>query len=510
MQTIQIRPLFRGAARALVTAALLTPITTIDAQVKKPPIPPKETPVVPPKPVIPAPSTTAPLTRALATVSGPVFDSLAFAPLGGATVQFVSASDPSRIRSVTTDSGGYYTVDSLPVGIYLVGIVHGQMDRLGLDGLAVPVNIASSGSVELPLGLPSAQTYRATKCRDQGPGMPTGLFVGQVRSARGQSLGGPARVRVQYTETNVGPSGVERRRPLRTADASPTGAFVICGLPPDAMLTTRAYAGSDSSGVVELQVPTNGVLIRDMYIGQAERVVARSGSASTTLLRGDGKLRGVVRDTAGRPLIGARLSMPGNGAEGAATGGGQFQLDSLPGGTWMLEARAVGFQPRRVAVDVVDNTIAMTEISLDAVAPTVDTVKVQADKWSGQMAAFEQRRKLGFGHFYDESYLEQRNARTIADVLRSTPGVTINPSQNSRDQVTMRGASGTGKCIPALFVNGVNTPVTNGIIDDVVNQTEVRAMEVYTGTGSTPIEFQTRNGCGSIVIWTGARRPAAR
>ena len=177
-----------------------------------------------------------------------------------------------------------------------------------------------------------------------------------------------------------------------------------------------------------------------------------------------------------------------------------------------LDARGAcrQFQPRRVAVDVVDNTIAMTEISLDAVAPTVDTVKVQADKWSGQMAAFEQRRKLGFGHFYDESYLEQRNARTIADVLRSTPGVTINPSQNSRDQVTMRGASGTGKCIPALFVNGVNTPVTNGIIDDVVNQTEVRAMEVYTGTGSTPIEFQTRNGCGSIVIWTGARRPAAR
>ena len=204
MQTIQIRPLFRGAARALVTAALLTPITTIDAQVKKPPIPPKETPVVPPKPVIPAPATTAPLTRALATVSGPVFDSLAFAPLGGATVQFVSASDPSRIRSVTTDSGGYYTVDSLPVGIYLVGIVHGQMDRLGLDGLAVPVNIASSGNVELPLGLPSAQTYRATKCRDQGPGMPTGLFVGQVRSARGQSLGGPARVRVQYTKPMSG------------------------------------------------------------------------------------------------------------------------------------------------------------------------------------------------------------------------------------------------------------------------------------------------------------------
>jgi len=204
------------------------------------------------------------------------------------------------------------------------------------------------------------------------------------------------------------------------------------------------------------------------------------------------------------------VSMPGNGAEGAATGGGQFQLDSLPGGTWMLEARAVGFQPRRVAVDVMDNGLAMTEISLEAVAPTVDTVRVQADKWSAQMAGFESRRKMGFGHFFDESFLEQRNARTIADVLRQAPGVSINPGQNSRDQVTMRGTSGTGKCIPALFLDGVNTMSTDGVIDNVVNQSDVRAIEVYTGTGSIPIEFQTRNGCGSVVIWTGGRRPPTR
>lgn len=502
-------PTLRTAA-LLAAAALLTPALA-GAQVKKPAIPPKETPVVPTKPTVPALPPGAPLARAFAWVSGPLFDSLTFAPLRGATVQFVSTSDPSRVRSAVTDESGFYSVDSLPVGIYLVGIVHRQIDRLGLDGLAVPVNIAASGEVELPLGLPSAETYRAGKCGGQGPDSPPGLFVGQVRSAHGQALNGPARVRVQFTETTITPGGgVERRRPLRTTEASSTGAFVICGLPPDAVLTTRAYAGTDSSGVVELQVPTSGVLVRDMYIGQAERVVARSGSSSTTLLRGAGSLRGVVRDTAGRPLIGARLSMPGNGAAGTVTGGGQFQLDSLPGGTWMLEARAVGFQPRRVAVDVVENAGSLTEIALDAVAPVVDTVKVQADKWSGQMAGFEQRRKFGGGTFYDDAYLEQRNARTIADVLRAAPGVSINTGAMGRDQVTMRGVNGTGRCLPTLFLNGVNTPVTNGIIDDVVNQADVRAMEVYTGVGSTPIEFQTRNGCGSIVIWTGARRAPGR
>ncbi|WP_169307609.1 carboxypeptidase-like regulatory domain-containing protein [Gemmatimonas aurantiaca] len=493
-----------------VAALLLAPGASLGAQVKKPAIPPKTTPVVPPKPVVTAPVATPGGQPVLARVSGVVFDSMAYAPLTEATVQFVLAKDPSKVRSARSDSSGHYAIDSLPVGIYLVGLVHGQMDRFGLDGFALPVNVAEGGEVELPLGLPSPETFRTSKCRDQGPGTPTGVFVGMVRSARGQSLGGPARVRVQYTETTVNAGAMERRRPLRTVEASPTGSFTLCGLPPDALLTTRAYAGTDSSGVVELRVPTSGILIRDMYIGSAERVVTRGASGSTTTLRGEGRLRGIVRDTAGRPLLGARVSMPGNGAEGAATGGGQFQLDSLPGGTWMLEARAVGFQPRRVAVDVMDNGLAMTEISLEAVAPTVDTVRVQADKWSAQMAGFESRRKMGFGHFFDESFLEQRNARTIADVLRQAPGVSINPGQNSRDQVTMRGTSGTGKCIPALFLDGVNTMSTDGVIDNVVNQSDVRAIEVYTGTGSIPIEFQTRNGCGSVVIWTGGRRPPTR
>ncbi|HEY0930056.1 MAG TPA: carboxypeptidase regulatory-like domain-containing protein [Gemmatimonas sp.] len=508
MQTILTRLLPCVAAASL----LFVPAASVDAQVKKPAIPPKTTPVVPPKPVVADPAAAIPAGQPiLAHVSGMVFDSLAYAPLPGATVQFVSAKDPLKVRSTQADSMGRYAIDSLPVGIYLVGLVHTQIDRLGLDGMATPVNVAAGGEVDLPLGLPSPDAFRATKCTDQAPGAPTGVFVGMVRSARGQSLAGPARVRVQYTETTVNSGALERRRPLRTVEASSTGAFTLCGLPPDAVLTTRAYAGSDSSGVVELRVPTSGILIRDMYIGSAERVVTRSESGSSTVLRGDGRLRGIVRDTAGRPLIGARVSMPGNGAEGAATGGGQFQLDSLPGGTWMLEARAVGFQPRRVAVDVVGNDISMTEISLDAVAPTVDTVRVRADKWSSQMAGFEQRRKFGFGHFFDESFLEKRNARTIADVLRQAPGVSINPGMNGRDQVTMRGVNGAGKCVPAVFLDGVNTQVTDGIIDNVVNQPDVRAIEVYTGIGGTPIEFQTRNGCGSVVLWTGGRRsPPAR
>jgi outer membrane cobalamin receptor len=172
----------------------------------------------------------------------------------------------------------------------------------------------------------------------------------------------------------------------------------------------------------------------------------------------------------------------------------------------MLEARAVGFQPQRVVVDILDSAEVQTAVSLPVVAPVVDTVKVRADRWSQQQAAFEQRRKMGFGYFLDENAIERRNARYTSDLLRSTPGVSIAPGMNGRDQVLMRGTGGSGQCVPTLFVDGMKTPVTNGVIDDVVRPVDVRAVEVYTGTGSVPLEFQGNSGCGSVVIWTGARR----
>jgi hypothetical protein len=45
------------------------------------------------------------------------------------------------------------------------------------------------------------------------------------------------------------------------------------------------------------------------------------------------------------------------------------------------------------------------------------------------------------------------------------------------------------------------------VIDNLVQPQDIRGVEVYSRIGSTPIEYQSRSGCGSIVIWTGARRP---
>lgn len=494
----------------------------LSAQVRPPVRPaPKPTPTAAP-PV--APSTVPALPKAVrAHVTGTVIDSSSGKPLAAATVQFVLASDPSKLQSAVTDSTGAYAIDSLPMGTWLVGVLHEQYERLGIEGRLVQFIVEQGGEVRLDLGPPGIAGLLATRCGPQASaasgsapvGTGTGAFLGLVRQANGQPLGGPARLRVQYVEVTVSTAGMQRRFPARFIDAGPTGAFAACGIPPGTVITTRAFAGSDSSGTVELTVPQTGLLVRDLLIASPKRIAEAAKTANDrprTLIRGDAKVRGTVRDTAGKMVNGARIVLSGDESQTTTTSAGNFAMSSLPPGTWMMEARAVGYQPLRFVVDLRDSLEASTDLNLLALTPTVDTVRVQADKWTRQMEGFEQRRKVGMGgYFLDEKKIVDRNTTRMADLLRGTPGVSIQPGNSSgRDQVRLRGVQGTGKCFPNVFLNGVYTAVDNGIIDDLIRPDEVRAVEVYPGTATLPIEFQRPNGCGSIAIWTGPRGTTRR
>ena len=183
-------------------------------------------------------------------------------------------------------------------------------------------------------------------------------------------------------------------------------------------------------------------------------------------------------------------------------------MQSLPSGTYTLESRAIGYAPSRSPVDVLDGTEGSTDVAMEVFVPMVDTMRVRANRNPARdpMAEFDQRKKSGFGYFLDEDAISRRNPMYMSDLLRMTPGMSISPGQLGGDRVSMRGSGGTGTCTPTVFVNGARTASEDGMIDNVVNPQDVRAVEVYTRTASMPIQFQSLNGCGSIVIWTGARR----
>ncbi|MBU6367553.1 MAG: carboxypeptidase regulatory-like domain-containing protein [Gemmatimonadetes bacterium] len=453
----------------------------------------------------PAPPTAAP---APGRLTGIVRDSLSGGVLAGAVVQVVPPDDPSRIRSVQTGADGRFVVDSLPAGLYLLGFLHPTLDDFGVEAALVQLQLAPGAVVDVELATPSPRTIVAMRC---GPGDQGGVWLGVLRAAQGGSLTAPGRVRAQFTEVTVVGNRMERRSPNRFANATETGAFAVCQLPVDQPLRVRGFAGVDSSGVLELRIPGDGMLVRDLWVGRAEPVAPSARGDVGAQLRGAARLRGVVRDAQGKPMPSARVEVVGSGQGGATTTTGQFALQGLPAGSYMLEARALGFEPMRVPVDLVLTREASVEVTMAAATPKLDTLRVRgnADLWAVP-PEFEQRRKSGFGRFIDPAWLEERKPQVMADIFRSTPGIVTMPGQMGREQVLMRGTGMTGSCVPAVFLNGLQIPMPDGNLDTVIQPMDVRAVEIYPRAASAPIQFQTRNGCGSIVIWSGARRPPGK
>lgn len=440
-----------------------------------------------------------------ARVRGEVVDSVRSRLLPGATVQLVSADSATsgRILAGVTNLQGVFQIDDVPAGVYVAGFLHPLLDSLGVESSLLRVQVASSEPLVITLATPSARTLIQARCGAPTPELPSGMFFGTVRLANGAPISTPARVRAQYNTNRVTQLGLERVPNVRIATSTADGTFAVCGLPPNAAITVRGFAGADSSGFVELPMPGNGLLLRDLFIGRSSRVQTK-GARVTSVLTGNATLRGVARKQTGQPVSGARVTVWGTGVETTANEAGQYQIASLPEGSYTVEARAVGFQPHRVSVDLGATRDAVADLTLTPLVTTVDTLRVRANR-AVPLEEFERRRKMGFGHFVTEDEIRKKAPTYMGDIFRGLPGVVTMPGQFGRDRVLVRSSGMTGDCAPAIFLNGLLVNIEDGDLDNIINPKDVRAIELYARTSSIPLQFQTRNGCGSAVIWTGAR-----
>lgn len=448
-----------------------------------------------------------PATQARARVRGDIMDSVRNRVLPGATVQLSATDNSGRILSTTTNRQGIFQIDDVPAGTYLVGFLHPFLDSLGVESSLLRLEVSTDDPISLSLATPSAATLIEARCGAPTADLPRGMFFGAVRAASGAPLAAPARVRAQYNTSRVTERGLERVPNIRIATTNTEGTFAVCGVPANTAITVRGFSGADSSGFVELPVPANGLLLRDLVIGAAQRVQQRTtagGARVTSVLTGKAALRGVARNQTGQPVNGARVTLWGTGVEATANASGQYQFTALPEGTYTVEVRAVGFQPHRAPADLVAVRDNVVDLTLTPLITTVDTMRVRANR-AVPLEEFERRRKLGFGHFLTEDDLKKKGPTYMGDIFRGLPGVVTMPGQFGRDRVLIRGTGMTGDCAPAVFLNGLYVNIEDGDLDNIINPKDVRAIELYSRVASIPLQFQTRNGCGSAVIWTGAR-----
>jgi hypothetical protein len=445
-----------------------------------------------------------------ATVSGVVYDSIARAPMAGAIVQIVKRGDMSAMGiGATSDSAGRFRIDDVPVGQYVIGFFHPMIDSLGIEPPLRALDVVDSRPVRMEIGLPSPERFRTAMCGARAAGDSSALLFGIVRDARTLLPIDSVPVTAQWVELRFGQHGFEQHAPRFTATSRRNGWYAFCGVPSRGTLGVFAVHDADSTGDLEVEAPASRVLRRDLFVGPSHLIAdtTRAAPADSGMVplppsargvrTGDATLGGIVVASAGgRPLAGAHVAIEG-GPQATANDRGEWTIGNAPPGTRMVDIRAVGYYPERRPVDVFTGTPRL-RTSLSTLKAVMDTVKVTAQRlYNRDRNGFQQRSQRALGRFITEADIEKRHPITTSDLFHTMPSVRVARTSAWDSKILMR-----GNCVAAIFIDGMSVrDLTVADIDAWVQPQDITGIEVYT-QAETPPQYQTMNGCGSILIWT--------
>ena len=438
------------------------------------------------------------------TVSGEVYDSVTAQPVGGAVVQMVSQTNPAVSFTVVSDSVGRYRIARVPAGTYVLGFIDETLSELGFSSVERPLEVGAAPVDDVALATPGAATIRARICGPSSPNDSTGVMVGFVRDAATGMPLGLSTVVVVWREVVIDKAGIHSGRRQIPAKTAPTGWFAICGLPTDAPLETRAELGARATGFIEVNVPLHGVLVRDFDLGADTATTAGSQVAATPLgepiRRGTAHLMGTVRDSLGRLLEGAHVTLWGSNTT-ITNADGRFDLSALPSGTSTFESQYIGYEPVRRVVDLAPGRTDTLHIVMDKRVQVLAGVRVYADTSTPmKLRGFEERRKHGPGYYYTAADIAKANPLVLTDFFFRVPGIRVQPVSGLDYQLlSTQGAGFGGPCAPSIWIDGVSSDMTLGV-NEMVQPDEVAGIEVYDAATAPPA-YQ-RGACGVVLIWT--------
>ncbi len=457
--------------------------------------------------------------RAGARVSGVVRDSLTDRPLAHAIVQLVDSAGEGA-RTATSDTLGRFTLDDVPEGHYLLGFFHPVLDSLGIEAPARTVHVERGQAVRVDLAIPSAARVRRAICSAAQPGATSSVaaplssanasdagavLIGVVRNA---SDGKPAvgtTVAVEWMEMSISPGGVSRHTARLAARVTENGWYALCDVPRPGFVSLVADHESDSTDVLDLEMPMSGFMRQDLFVGSARTVTTDSTVGVSRA--GSGRVSGtVLTDEGGWPIAGAEVRIVG-GPRTRTNDKGEWTLTDAPVGTRMLEVRAIRYYPDRRPVAVVTDG-APVRVTMNTLRAVLDTVRVKATrKLNRDMGAFELRRKnYGIGRFFTQRDIALRHPMLLSDLFRSIPGMRVEHYTESEKGLTLIQLHGSFNewCEPAIYLDGQYMgEMSAEDVDDWIKPSRVAGIEIYAGAIVPPEFSRGMQGpsCGSVVIW---------
>ena len=206
---------------------------------------------------------------------------------------------------------------------------------------------------------------------------------------------------------------------------------------------------------------------------------------------------------------------------------GRYRVEGVPAGRYLLKARAAGFLPVELEIEVGDADTLELDLLL-ASDPDHQRPVAVADADNERIQAFHARKRRGVGRFIEREELARSGSAPLTAVLRRITGVQVMPlpspclgqvligsrglggGRSNPGQMVCRGSDGSiplpAACYLAVYLDGARIweygepdPPDLGAIAT----SDVEAVEVYRGANEVPHGFTGRGSrCGALFLWT--------
>jgi hypothetical protein len=249
-------------------------------------------------------------------------------------------------------------------------------------------------------------------------------------------------------------------------------------------------AGAPHSFIQQLSEPFYG---RRPVVALPESVQLSPQTHAATLMRGNGRLSGMVTDPTGAAVAGANVHLmdENNGviAQTTTESNGQYNFSGVSAGNYRVEVERQGFQKNVVAsLNVAPgenqfNTQLRLGSSTETATVSTETVAVQSS--TSSMLAGNTRRGVANRPHVDSLAIDGRNFESLGALQ---PGVAGPSAANLEDAREMSAAAASGQELGDLFEYKLNDRVTlkkNQSALVPIAQTEIEAEKVSLWSGTT-------------------------
>ena len=453
------------------------------------------------------------------TVSGVVFDSIAGGPLRGAIVQVAWVDAPARgapaewvprVFSAATDSVGRYRITGLPEGRFAIGFQHDALNAMGLESPLGAFVLAGDRGVTVNLAVPNGPAVRDLLCGTQARLAGEGLLAGYVIDAGREGMLSGAVVTARWLELALERSNYRAVARTVTAITGADGRYLACGLTSEEAVRVEVSMPGFRGISHHLSIPNAAAARQDFRLADSGVNAGLAGVVGRVLLPDGSAL------AAGQALVGAI------GRE-VPIRNGEFVMSHLPAGTWAVEVRAIGHEPRAALVDLPAAGVVATTITIGDRTRVLGAITVRGTRGGDDriLRAIASRRSTSTGSVFlpGDPYLA--SSYDPADVVRSAPGfryvsaeVLLSSGCSFRyppaDEPAM--PSGTVRARTrtlAVYLDGAR--VVGGLpeLRTSVTMRDILAIEAYQDISTAPLEWRTNDACSVLAIWTKRDRRAS-